>query len=66
MNELNANGLENRTPSLQLDHIDSKSDAAAPQLYSTIPESYKQHKLGSSEETQKQQQVINTYELEDP
>lgn len=66
MNELNANGLGDRIPSLQLDHIDSKNDAAAPQLYSTIPESYKQHELDSSEETQKQQQVINTYEFEDP
>jgi hypothetical protein len=60
--EPNTNGLGNSLASHQLDSVDSKTDATTPQLYSTIPESYKQQKFGSSEEIKKHPLVNNTYE----
>ena len=62
-NEPSANGLGDNLASHQLDSVDSKTDATTPQLYSTIPESYKKQELGSSEETQKKHPLVNnTYE----
>ena len=42
-----ANGLGNNSAS-QLDSTNSKTDTATPQLYSTIPESYKKLELSST------------------
>ena len=56
----NANGLNNLA-SVQLESVDSRADTTAPQLYSTIPENYKQE-LSSSEKTQKHPTVNNTCE----
>ena len=60
----NYNGLGSSLASLQLESVDSRADTTVPdhELYSTIPESYRQEELGSSAETEKHPPVNNTYE----